>query len=559
MVWPTRVGSAMTFSSLVVDVGASPAVAAVVAAEQVHYLTWTQAADLRGLAAHAERQLQAQIGKLVLTVPSGTARAGLLAAATAAGFPDAELVSQPVAAAADPQARPDLPDDALVLVCDLNEAWSAALVRLDPQGSVSLAEESASHTLTRDGVTDAALRWLAASCRALAARAGVSLADVTAVLVTGGGARIAQVPATLRQELGRPLLVPLDPEYAVIRGAARWAMQGQRRRLVSQPATWRIEPLCWSGFPEDSRLLRWTVQEGQSFGHGALVAQLRTADDRVFDLTAAREGILLEQRTAPGSPAVPGAVLGFARSAQLIQNDRPTKRLAMKVSGEWVLTQDHQYVAECADSGAYVRLRSIANGSIVEEVRPANGAAPGNGRLFVGSGGSMALVTWTDAGQFAVWEVPTGRQLAEFRTPARPLTVVVNENQWQLASEVDKQVSVGRYRRDVAVVWDLRTGGLIEEIHGDDLQRRFAGFTSRTTAPGFAAEAWSPDGRLRAGSTCRNGHAAIWLHQADTDEELFRADLSTAEPARSAFSADGQYLLGNWSARDVSCLDVWRI
>jgi WD40 repeat protein len=230
----------------------------------------------------------------------------------------------------------------------------------------------------------------------------------------------------------------------------------------------------------------------------------------------------------------------------------------MKVSGEWTLTQDHHYLVECADSGAYVRMRSIDNGAVVEEVRPGR-AAPGNGRVFVQPGGTLALVTWDATGNFAVWEVPGGRMISEFRSPARPLSVLVNEGQWRLVSEVDKQVSVGRYRRDVAMVWDLRTGAVIEEIHGDDLHLRFTGFGSRTAEPGFAAEAFSPDGRLRAGSTSRNGQAAIWLHQADSGEELFRTDVTTAEPVRSAFSADGHYLLSNWSASDASCLDVWKI
>jgi hypothetical protein len=149
--------------------------------------------------------------------------------------------------------------------------------------------------------------------------------------------------------------------------------------------------------------------------------------------------------------------------------------------------------------------------------------------------------------------------MSQFQASARPLSVRVHEGDWRLVSEVDRKVSVGRYRRDVATMWDLGTGAVVDDIIGDDLRRRFTGFVDRSAQHGFAAEVRSPDGRLRAGSTRVDGHAAVWLHEADTDEELFRADVATASPVRSAFSADGHYLLNRWSAAQTACLDVWRI
>ncbi|MFC7762855.1 Hsp70 family protein [Catellatospora bangladeshensis] len=44
---------------------------------------------------------------------------------------------------------------------------------------------------------------MAASCRAVVARAGFSLPDVTGVLLVGGASRLPAARAVLRAELGR--------------------------------------------------------------------------------------------------------------------------------------------------------------------------------------------------------------------------------------------------------------------------------------------------------------------------------------------------------------------
>ena len=60
----------------------------------------------------------------------------------------------------------------------------------------------------------------------------------------------------------------------------------------------------------------------------------------------------------------------MARSAKLISGDRAAKRHQMRVAGDWLLTPDHALLVECERSGAYVRMRSIATGAVVNEVRP---------------------------------------------------------------------------------------------------------------------------------------------------------------------------------------------
>jgi hypothetical protein len=562
----------MTLSILVVDFGNYETTAALVTEDRIQAIAcppaWNSHLDihyLRTVVAGAATVSHGRVDRLALTIPTSfgrdpVKRESVVTMAAEAGFADVELISDSVAAIMDPHTRPDLPDGALVLLCDLGVSWSTTLIRLTPDQPQQLAEETAAESLTRAGLeilTDSALRWLTTSCRAMVARANVHLSEVDAVVLVGGGARLAAAGQVLRAELGRPVLQPADPEFAVVRGAAAWASQATGGRAIkATPAAWRIEPLSWPT-PDAARLLRWLVGEGQSYPHGACLAQVRTADDRVCDLTALREGIMLEHRIRPGDPLGSGTIAAMARSAMLISNDRPTKHLALQVTGEWMLTADRRHLVECADSGAYVRMRAISSGAVMQEVCP--DTTPQHGRVFVRPGGQLALVSWDDVGHFAVWEVPSGRLMSQFQASARPLSVRVHEDGWRLVSQVDRKVSVGRYRRDVATMWDLSTGAVVDEIVGDDLQRRFTGFVDRSAQHGFAAEVRSPDGRLRAGSTRVDGHAAVWLHQADTDEELFRTDVATASPVRSAFSADGHYLLNRWSAQQKARLDVWKI
>jgi hypothetical protein len=401
------------------------------------------------------------------------------------------------------------------------------------------------------------LRWLAASCRAVVARAGFTLADVTGVLLVGGASRLPAARAVLRAELGRPVRHPTDPEHAVIRGAARWAGRVAARRVPANTATWRMEPLSWDVPDGRTRLVRWLVEPGAQYGTGATLAQVRTADDRVYDLTAQRDGILMEQRVAPGGLLTSDTVAAMSRSAKLISGDRAAKRHRMRATGDWLLTPDHELLVECERSGAYVRTRSIATGAVVNEIRPRQRVESVQGRVFVAPGDRLALVSWDHDGHFAVWDVASGELTSSFKAAPnnKPVRVLVHEGHWRLIAEADRKVHVGRYVRDVATLWDLGTGTVIEEMVGEDLFRRYAGFTDRSPHDGFAPECDSPDGRLRAGAA----GSAVWLHEAGTDEEVFRTDISDARSVRTAFSADGHHLLARWNTADTTCVDVWQV
>lgn len=403
-----------------------------------------------------------------------------------------------------------------------------------------------------DRCAEPALRWLVASCRAVVARAGAGLPEVAGMVLVGGGV-LPQTASFLRAGTDLPVYQQPAADCAVIRGAARWAAGASARRVRAEPAPWRVEPLTWEVPATDARLLRWLVAEGAAYAQGALLAQLRTADDRVFDLTASGAGVMVEHRLHAGSQLHPGDVAAMTRPSSRA-GDGLERRHHLAADGDWVLTPDRRLLVESNQAG--VRVRTIGEAAVVHELRLPR---PAQGHVFFRPDGELTYVAWDGAGTFTVWDVSGGRPLCTFSESGPPVSVLVNETDWRLLAESGNGMQVGRYRRPVANVWDLGTGARIERLVGDDWRQRRPGFTGRTRGDGFTTETTSPDGRLRASTvqTAANS-AAVVVCEVGTDRQVFRAD-GVATEVRAAFSADGQHLLANWRQPGTSWADVWRL
>jgi molecular chaperone DnaK len=409
-----------------------------------------------------------------------------------------------------------------------------------------------------DQLTEPATRWLIASCRAVVARAGLVPADVTAVLLVGGASRLPGVGPALHNGLGRPVTRPADPELAVLRGAAAWVHSRQARAVVADPPSWRVEPLSWAVPGGRGRLVRWLVKEGEGYARGAALAQVRTADDRVYDLTAGRtDGILLEQRVAVGAMVVSGAVAAHARLEPAgAERFQLTKRHHLRVAGDWLLMPDRRMLVECSRTGEYVKVRAIDTGALVTELRPGRGAGrTQHAQVALGPGQQLSLVTWDTDGHFAVWDVLSGRMTATFSEAHKPDVVLLNEAEWRLLTTGEGAASVGRYRRDVATVWDLATGARIDRIVGEDLSRRFTGYAGTSRADAFATQMQSPDGRLRAAAL----DGTVSVRDLETASEVFRADVAPGRPVSTAFCHQGRHLLARATDDEGTWVDVWEV
>ncbi|WP_433080748.1 Hsp70 family protein [Dactylosporangium sp. CA-052675] len=578
------------------------------------------------------RRVYGPIARLVLSAPAAyrthdPRREALVAAASVAGYPDAELVVDASAAVLDPMTMLEVPEGGYVLVCDLGATWTATLAQMQHGRPVPLSQESSGtgrdidvmlvadlraalaewvepafaaggdtsvranlhaldivrrlkHRLADvpeaadeveagvppyrmdrrllDRLTEPAARWLIASARAVVARAGIRPSDLAAVLLVGGAARLPGIGQVLHDGLGCPVTRPADPELAVLRGAAAWARGRSARGVAADPPSWRVEPLSWTIPGGRGRLVRWLVKEGEAYGREAPLAQVRTADDRVFDLTSGRgEGILLEQRVAIGGMVVSGAVAAHARLEPAApERFQLAKRHHLRVAGDWLLMPDRRTLVECSGDGEYVKVRAIATGALVTELRPGRGAGRGgHAQVALGPGQQLALVTWDAEGHFAVWDVLSGRVTASFSDVHKPDAVLLNEAEWRLVTTGEGAAHVGRYRRDVATVWDLATGARIDRIVGEDLPRRFAGYTESSRADAFAAEMESPDGRLRAAAL----DGTLSVRDLETEAEVFRADLTPGRSVSTAFCHEGRHLLARGTDDAGTWVDVWEV
>ncbi len=407
-----------------------------------------------------------------------------------------------------------------------------------------------------EAVVDPSLRWIITTCRALVSRAGVAQEELAGVIAVGGAARMPVVAPFLHSALSLPVRCPVEPELAVVRGAATWAMSAAARVVPAELPKWRVEPLAWEIPGGRARLLRWLVAEGEAYPAGARLAQIGTLDDRVFDLTAVHEGTLLDQRVRTGQVVETTLVAAASKSSAALADDPPAKAYELSAAGAWLLSPDGRVLVECVETTGELRFHQIADGAETGRFRPEPGdGRPYQGRAYVGPDGRLALVVWDDEGRFSTWDVESGRSLSRFQDGGGPHKVLVNEALWRLTAEGQGKVSAGRYQRTVTTMWDLRTGARIEKLTDSDWQRRHPGFHARSMRDGFAVKVDSPDGRLRA----IGDNGIVTLREATTDRELFRTAQPQARAVRTAFSADGRHLLASWDLGERSRVDVWEI
>jgi molecular chaperone DnaK len=406
-----------------------------------------------------------------------------------------------------------------------------------------------------------AVSTLVAGAHTVVASAGATLADLGAVILSGGAARLPVTVTALTEALGHPLRRSAEPEFAVVRGAARWASGAPGRVIAATGPGWRTEPVVWDLPPGPVRLLRWALDEGMPYPAGSVLAQIRTPDDRVLGLTAPRAGILVGHRPAAGEQL--GAVLAVAarRPAQALALDPPPLRHSLETAGSFLLSADRHVLLECDAAGTSVRSTVAGTGELLGVFAPeppwSGPAAKGGGRVFVDPEGRPALVCWDDEGGVAVWDIQSGKLTVRMPDAIGGRRVLVDESAWRLAVESEGRAAVGRYRRSTVTVWDLHTGGRVEKATDGAWEARHPHFGRRSAADGLTAEAVSPDGQLHA-AVRPDG---VLLTDAETGLELLRVTTpgTVAAAARVAFDGDGRRLLTAWERDGWSQIDVHEI
>ncbi|GAA0802295.1 Hsp70 family protein [Spirilliplanes yamanashiensis] len=327
-------------------------------------------------------------------------------------------------------------------------------------------------------VAAGALRGLVAGCRQVLADAGAAPADVAAVVLAGGGARMPIATAAVRDALGQVPRCAAEPEFAVIRGAARWAERTDERRLPALAPGWRREPVAWAVPGGTGQLLRWTVPPGEVVAAGTPLAEVRTPDDLVHELVAPRDLALAGTLPAPGARVGPLVAVDASRDPAALAGDPPPLAHRWESGEEWLLTPDRRTLLACGPAA----VRTL----------PLDGpesafAAPAPGRVHIDPDDRPVLVCW-DADGVAVWDVGTGKLAVRLPDAGGATAVLVDEQRWRLAAEVPGRVT-GRYRRSVVTFWDLRTGERLDRVSDVAWRRHHPGYAERSTRDAFAPAA----------------------------------------------------------------------
>ncbi|HET9519082.1 MAG TPA: Hsp70 family protein [Actinoplanes sp.] len=392
---------------------------------------------------------------------------------------------------------------------------------------------------------------LVAGAQRVVEAAGATPADIGAVLVAGAAARLPITLTTLADALGQPLRGSAEPEFAAVRGAARWAAAAPDRVLTATPPGWRTEPVLWDLPPGPVWLLRWTVGEGEPYPAGAVLAEVRTADDLILGLTAPRAGSMVGVRPAPGTLLPPTLVVSARRPVQALAADPPPLLRTAETAGSYLLSADRHVLLECDPTGGSVRSTVAATGALLGVFEP-DQPARHRGRIFVDPDGQPALITWDPQDGVSVWDVATGKPTVRIRDAVGDGRVLVDETGWRLALESEGRAAVGRYRRSTVTVWDLRTGALVEKATDGAWEQRHPQFQPRSGADGLTAVA-AADELL---ATIEPGGLRL---TATDGTELFRSAAPEGAHGRVAFDGDGRHLLVVWEREGWSRIDVHQI
>jgi Hsp70 protein len=190
-----------------------------------------------------------------------------------------------------------------------------------------------------------------ACCRELLAAAGYGEAGLDAVFITGGCSRIPLVGRVLRAEFGLEPSFARDPELAVVRGAARWAAQGESRSGLPLGPEPGLIPLRWFIPGGSGEVADWLVAENDAYQENATLARVRLLDGTLWSLNAAVASVLRVQHARTGTRVASGDWLASTNSGG---KPKPVKR-SLKAGAESVaVISDAGFVYLMTDFNCHV-------------------------------------------------------------------------------------------------------------------------------------------------------------------------------------------------------------
>ncbi|MCK9895652.1 Hsp70 family protein [Frankia sp. AgB32] len=148
-----------------------------------------------------------------------------------------------------------------------------------------------------------------ACCQHLLEAGGYTPDKLSGVLSVGGCAHIPVVTDILTGRLGvgtdwptQQIYTAVDPELAVVLGAAAWASSVSTRRTTAARPNPVLQPARWDIPGGRATMVRWLVEPGERFDAGAVLARVRLTDGSLFDLAMDVPGSLIHIHADPGTP-----------------------------------------------------------------------------------------------------------------------------------------------------------------------------------------------------------------------------------------------------------------
>jgi len=167
-------------------------------------------------------------------------------------------------------------------------------------------------SMQRDRLAQLASPTLArtmACCQHLLEAGGYGPDKLGGVLLVGGSSRMPVVTEVLAGRLGvgtdwpaQQIFTSVDPELAVVLGAAAWATSVSTRRTTAARPNPVLQPARWDIPGGRATMVRWLVEPGERFDAGAVLARVRLVDGSLFDLAMDAPGSLVHTHADPGAP-----------------------------------------------------------------------------------------------------------------------------------------------------------------------------------------------------------------------------------------------------------------
>ncbi|MCK9875613.1 Hsp70 family protein [Frankia sp. Ag45/Mut15] len=404
-------------------------------------------------------------------------------------------------------------------------------------------------SMRRDRFTQLASPTLArtmACCQHLLEAGGYGPEKLGGVLSVGGSAHIPVVTDILTGRLGvgtawptTQIYTPVDPELAVVLGAAAWASSVSTRRTTAARPNPVLVPARWDIPGARATMVRWLVEPGERYDAGAVLARVRLTDGSLFDLAMDAPGSLLHTHAEPGTPvrdadwlattlpsgpapllgatgAGGGADLrGFERSTRPSHQVEVTARATLKGHERDVtsaaFSPDGHWLATTSKDGT--RLWDVATGRTAltlsgrKSILIHDCAFSPDGRLLATTGSDKTA---------RVWDVATGRQAVTLTGHRGPVYGCAFSPDGSLVATTGTDRTVR--------LWGAVSGKNIATLDGH-----------RGTVYGCA---FSPDGRLLVSA----GAESTLLWDVSVGEIIMSLPGHTNFTGGCAFSPDGALL-----------------